>query len=505
MPGCLHLTLDSPTSRSLVRRAGTVGVGPPARWPERWVFLDTAQGALRQAGVALVLVRRGRTWTHRLVWPTAEDGPWSPSPVAWPAPVGRADLSALPDPNLRKRLARLLAKDPVGPAGEASVRRTVWTLPEGGQLCHDRIALAGPDGTGVILTHATLAPAGASALAAAAALLPDAGERMGAGSPEIAARAALAGAASPSPLVRHAHPVPLAPDQSATSAATAVLRECAAQVRANVVALRAGAGSEAPHQLRVGLRRLRAALRLFDSVLFGPETERLASEARGLAGDVGVLRDLDAMLEDVVGPEAAAHPDEPGFVRLADALRRRGDGVRADLVRALAGARVQRFLIDLALFAEGTGWPDAHAAAGAAPSARTIGRAALARRWKKTRKLARDFDRMDTEARHTLRKELKKLRYGAEFLGPLFPPRQVVPFTQRLKVLQEVFGTLNDAATAEALLSGPDAPASRDPAAARAAGRVIGARIARAEQDWTRAQALWRKLERTRPFWDGPA
>jgi CHAD domain-containing protein len=184
--------------------------------------------------------------------------------------------------------------------------------------------------------------------------------------------------------------------------------------------------------------------------------------------------------------------------------------VRTDLRRTLAGDRAQGFLADIVVFTEGSGWTptgDAQSGPGArlGDSVLVAGIAALDRRWRKVRKMARGFATMETEARHDLRKELKKLRYGAEFLGPLFPQERVAPFVQHLKVLQEVFGTLNDAATAAAQLSGPEAPAAEDPAAARAAGRVIGARITRAEHDWVSAQALWQKLDRTRPFWRDPA
>jgi len=510
MPEHLNLLLDPIAARSLARRAGTVTSTPSLRQSERLVFLDTSDDALLRAGIALVLVGRGRAWVHRLAVASAGARPSSPSPVEWPAPGGRVDLSALPDPRLRKHLTRLAAKSPIGPVGEVSVRRTVWIFADGVRIISDRMALAGPDGTGLVLIHAAFVPASDAALAAAAALVPAAGQRLGALPPELAARSALHQPPAQTPEVRHARAVPLAQELTAKAAAFAVLRECTAQVRANVAAVRAGAGSEGAHQLRVGLRRLRAALGLFSRAIGSPEADRLAAEARWLAGAVGVLRDLDVMREDVVGPEAAAHPDEPGFLQLADALRKRGDRVRNDLNRTLAGDRVQAFLVDLVAFTERDVWRSAdnadtaHTAAKSGASAMDVGVAALDRRWRKVRRMAREFDRMDTEARHDLRKELKKLRYGAEFLGPLFPQARVLAFVQRLKSLQEVFGALNDAATAAALLSGPEAPAASDPSAARAAGRVIGVRIARAEHEWADAQALWRKLERTRPFWDVP-
>ena len=63
------------------------------------------------------------------------------------------------------------------------------------------------------------------------------------------------------------------------------------------------------------------------------------------------------------------------------------------------------------------------------------------------------------------------------------------------------FGELNDVATLKALL---DTPAYRDADSRqkqRAMGWLIGSRTLRAETDWSKARILWRKLERTDPFW----
>ena len=108
---------------------------------------------------------------------------------------------------------------------------------------------------------------------------------------------------------------------------------------------------------------------------------------------------------------------------------------------------------------------------------------------------------MNAEQRHALRKELKKLRYAVEFFAPLFPSKRVDPFLKRLKRLQTVFGNLNDAATARAMLATMEAPGVDEPSAQRATGWVLGASQARAELDWSKARALWRDLEETRAFW----
>lgn len=52
---------------------------------------------------------------------------------------------------------------------------------------------------------------------------------------------------------------------------------------------------------------------------------------------------------------------------------------------------------------------------------------------------------------HPLRKSLKKLRYGVEFVGSLYPQKAVRRFTKRLKALQKSLGVINDAAVTTSL------------------------------------------------------
>ena len=92
------------------------------------------------------------------------------------------------------------------------------------------------------------------------------------------------------------------------------------------------------------------------AVLQSPEMTRLSEEARWLGQEVGRLRDLDVVANDIVRREAEIHPDEPGLSALADALSRQAEERREHLRKLLAEARVQAFLIDLVRFVETRGW-----------------------------------------------------------------------------------------------------------------------------------------------------
>ena len=168
------------------------------------------------------------------------------------------------------------------------------------------------------------------------------------------------------------------------------------------------------------------------------------------------------------------------------------------------GARAQAFLIDLAQFVETRGWlvpADFGQTGRLAVPVVDLAHRGLNKRWKKVGKAAQGLATLTAEQRHALRKELKKLRYAVEFFAPLFPSKRVDPFLKRLKRLQTVFGDLNDAATVREMFAGAEAPGAGDWTTQRAIGWVIGAGQARAEFGWSKAQALWRDLEETRPFW----
>lgn len=126
---------------------------------------------------------------------------------------------------------------------------------------------------------------------------------------------------------------------------------------------------------------------------------------------------------------------------------------------------------------------------------------ALDRRWRKVRAKARGLEKFSAEQRHELRKELKKLRYTAEFFAPLYRGKRVRPFLLHLKRLQTIFGSFIDAETTQSLLTGYELTGNPDISLQRAIGWTIGASQTRAELTWPEARRRWSDLEKDKPFW----
>ena len=480
------------------------------------IYYDTADRALRAAGIALRLRRKGRRWVQTVkAGKGLRSGLSSATEAECPVKNGRLDLDRVPDERIRDAVKRRLDGSAPEPVCETRVRRTKRDLvmPDG-----SRIELA--IDVGEVRAGERAAPwreaelelkqgSPAALFEAARALFPEGGLEFS--SLTKAQRGYLLaeqGRIAPLPAPRKAEAVRLKRSESAGEALVAILRECLDQVAANALAIAQGDDPEGPHQLRVGLRRLRAAFAVYRPAIGRAVLKPLEEEARWLGQEVGRLRDLDVVRDDIVTPEGKRHPGEEGFRRLAEALALAAADERARLRETLKSGRSHAFLIDLAAFVETGGW--ARAGDGAAakalsrPAAERAGRA-LARSWKRAAKRARSraggIETLSIAERHELRKALKRLRYAVEFFAPLYPGGAVKPFLKRLKELQDLFGALNDVAVAEGLFAGPAAPGADDPAVERAIGLVIDARRERAERDWASARAAWAALEDTPRFW----
>ena len=90
---------------------------------------------------------------------------------------------------------------------------------------------------------------------------------------------------------------------------------------------------EGVHQMRVGLRRLRAAMSLFAALLHDPQTAAIKNELKWLAGELGPARELEVLLSRVVAPMKRRHRRWRGMPSLSHELAERRD---AALARAQA-------------------------------------------------------------------------------------------------------------------------------------------------------------------------
>ncbi|MBK1614276.1 hypothetical protein CKO44_12440 [Rubrivivax gelatinosus] len=242
-----------------------------------------------------------------------------------------------------------------------------------------------------------------------------------------------------------------------------------------------GADAETLHQLRVGLRRLRTALRVFapwapDEAAARALEQALAEPftALGAARDADVAGTLLAALAEAGAPPLA-------WPRPAD----------APLPAAVAAAPGFTLLMlkAMALALGSLPMPGA-------PLDEAVA-ALLAPAWRRARADARRFDALDIERRHRLRKRLKRLRYALEFLQPVLPRKRSRAAAKALRVALDALGNYNDHVVAQATLR---ARAAAEPADAGVAF-ALGWLAAREPDEQARAAAALAPLGELKRFW----
>jgi triphosphatase len=296
-----------------------------------------------------------------------------------------------------------------------------------------------------------------------------------------------------------ARPAHVSRKNSSREALSSMLESAIRQVLVNRRAILETDDPEAAHQLRIGLRRLRGALRAFRPFVDRSSLRAFERNARDIGRCVGMLRDADVLISGIHAPAEAAAADKTGFSQLHQALVRNREAKRDEVRQLLGGPQWSKLQLYLTLWPRTLDEIDDHIDDHNEPITKHA-RKVLAKAWKKPAKLGRHLDSLDSTQRHEMRKALKKLRYQAEFMGWLFDKRDGKQFIHQLKALQDVFGYINDVRMAPRLVEiQQERQAGSD--AARAANYAIGHHEAEAAHVWRRAGKAWRKLERSPRFW----
>jgi inorganic triphosphatase YgiF len=292
-----------------------------------------------------------------------------------------------------------------------------------------------------------------------------------------------------------ARPARISRKDTCRKALSSMLESAVRQVLVNRRAVLETNDPEASHQLRIGLRRLRSALRVLRPVVDRTSLRAFERCARDMGRSVGVLRDADVLISGIHASVEAVATDKTGFAELHEALVRNRDAKRDEVRRVLRGAQWTKLQLYLTL------WPRTlNEIDGLNKPITKHARRALAEAWKKPAKLGRHLDRLDGAQRHEMRKALKKLRYQAEFMRPLFDQREGKQFIRRLKDLQDVFGYINDVRMTPRLVE-IQRERQAGSEAARAASYAAGHHDAEGAHVWRRASKAWRKLEHSPRFW----
>ncbi|MEL7027657.1 MAG: CHAD domain-containing protein [Pseudomonadota bacterium] len=294
----------------------------------------------------------------------------------------------------------------------------------------------------------------------------------------------------------------LSPDMAAEDAFAAFLESASAQLLANVDVVLDASAPEGVHQMRVALRRLRAAGALYRGAVDMKQMRPVYAEARRLARVLGRARDLDVFTVETLEPMRAAKADEPMLEELASRAAAARRKAWREAREAVGGREFTQFALSLSRTIDERGWRSQRAKKSKALNAPApaFAKRALGKRWRLAMARGADLDALSLPQRHELRIELKKLRYASDFFASLFPKEPTALFRRRLSGLQDDLGAINDARVA-AELAGELAHRGDDAQLVRAAGFITGWRAQMASLRWEDTKTRWAEFIDTPAFW----
>ena len=412
------------------------------------IYYDTPDLALHCNGIALRLRQSRRRWLQTVKCAGISHGGLSSRPE-WETPYGgQFDFTCIDDSATRKLLDRF--KSRLVPVFETNFLRTTWKVQEADTaliVALDRgtiVANSKPEtiseleieiDTGSVDAIFSLA----DHLAAAFTLTPgsrskaERGYRLFIGKPDKPARAT---------------PVLLDKVISPIAAFRQITYACLDHLQQNHPGAAASDDIEYIHQMRVSMRRIRAALRLFKPVLPTGFDSQLLPSLHALMAVLGHARDLDVLTTEIVNPVVLAIPAEPRVMALSGKVAERRHAARLAASLALNSPGYGRMLLlamrELHRLANDEGPPTRDLVA--------FVNARLGQLQRRMMRLIRAARHDEPTSLHALRIGAKRLRYALEFFSPLMPARQAAKLLGLLAELQDTLGQLNDLANAGTLL-----------------------------------------------------
>jgi inorganic triphosphatase YgiF len=493
-PAGLATALASPLLRA-------PGVAAPAR-KLTTVYFDTPDFDLQQRRIALRVRRDGRKApVMALKWSPAGEGSFSRGEIEFPVTKLQPDLT-LCQGEIGEFARGLVGDKPLEAKYETRVSRIVRLVTQGAttiEVAFDEgLIVAGDLSQPLCELELELKSGEARDLYEfAAALSEGLPLRLDATSKAERAWRLATGVLSTPVKIK---PIALAPDLMLDEAIARIVVSNCDHFVANFASLRESDDPESIHQMRVALRRLRAALAMFKRVIPCGEFELFRAEARDLATAMGPARDSDALRELIEDGPLAHLGDKKNFTPLLEALEARRANAYRDARAELESPRVTGFVLRLSAFVARRGWRNSVSG----PQLSTLtepvvvfATEALDRLYKRVLRRGKNLAALPDEERHQARIALKNLRYGAEFFAPCYEgQREAAAFIRPMAVLQNLLGAHNDAASAEHFLNLP-----HDAETSRAAGVVTGwfARGSLIADE--KLAKTWKNFKQARPFW----
>jgi CHAD domain-containing protein len=271
-----------------------------------------------------------------------------------------------------------------------------------------------------------------------------------------------------------------------------IFTDCLQQIQRNAISVVESSDIESLHQMRVGLRRLRTAMRLFAPWMHCPESLRV--ELGWLDGELGAARDADVLADGTLVKIIEACPLQADLAALKDVALTIAMHKRQQAADAVSSERYMHLMHTLGEWCEHAGWQASLDRKGIKALARPLRRHApriLMRRHEALIKRGKKLAHATPQQLHQVRIAAKKARYATLFFQSFLDAKPANRYLKRLGALQDVMGWLNDATSADRLLGEIE---TSHPDMARSASFARGYLCAVREQDRAGLERLWKRF-----------
>ncbi|MCH7336896.1 CYTH and CHAD domain-containing protein [Acinetobacter sp. NIPH 2699] len=223
----------------------------------------------------------------------------------------------------------------------------------------------------------------------------------------------------------------LKPAFSAEQAIKLIIENSLNQILPNAAAIADGvAEADHIHQARVGLRRLRSALKHFShwSAQIDPTWE---SELAEIFRALGQSRDNDAIQDSVI----------PLIKEVCDFDFPFNSQTTTNVTKLMGNTKTTQLFLSLLSFTYSENESKTKLKKQVTKS--------LTKLYQKILKDAAQFSDLPVEQQHRTRKRVKQLRYCIDFISGLYPEKELRQFLSKLQPIQEYLGFYNDLFVAE--------------------------------------------------------
>ena len=419
-------------------------------------YFDTPRHILRQAGITLCIHQDGDGYEHTVKAPiTDPNGLKTSREWTGRVPCNIPSVEAIEDRELRAILKRGKLDKRLVPMFTTNVKRKTVPLKVGGrkhELALDIGTISAKDGSchePIAGVEVELRNGDATALLDLALKLNESldltlGRRSKAECGYALARPSLR------PRACKASKISLDPQMTVADAFYRIKNSALQHLYVNEMPVSEGR-PEAIHQARVAIRRIRAALRAFKTILPYDKRKAFNGELRWFQQRLAHARDWHVFIEETLPAIKAAYPDRlEAVTRLRKiALVERQRATR-DVMDIFKSRRYTRLMLQLER------WLSTESEV---LDQSAINQPVVDFAVEVLEKSRRDFlidtrplSRMIGEDLHSLRKRGKKARYASEFFSGLWPESSTRPILKQMEIIQDSLGIINDASVARQLV-----------------------------------------------------